>query len=94
MSVADIGAGEGYYTVRLAPVVGPQGRVLAEDIVPEVEERLIQRVQRENLDNVAVKLGEPDDPSCRRNRSTASSSSTCITRWNRPTPSCGTCARD
>lgn len=62
MSVADIGAGEGYYTVRLAPVVGPKGRVLAEDIVPEVEDRLAQRVHRENLDNVAVKLGQPDDP--------------------------------
>lgn len=62
MSVADIGAGEGYYTVRLAPVVGSQGRVLAEDIVPEVEQRLVQRVHRENLENVAVKLGEPDDP--------------------------------
>ena len=34
MSVADIGAGEGYYTVRLSPMVGPKGRVLAEDIVP------------------------------------------------------------
>lgn len=62
MSVADIGAGEGYYTVRLAPVVGRRGRVLAEDIVPEVEQRLVQRVHRENLDNVAVKLGEADDP--------------------------------
>ena len=62
MSVADIGAGEGYYTVRLAPVVGRRGRVLAEDIVPEVEERLVQRVHRERLDNVAVKLGEADDP--------------------------------
>ena len=62
MSVADIGAGEGYYTVRLAPVVGRRGRVLAEDIVPEVEERLVQRVHRENLDNVAVKLGEAEDP--------------------------------
>ena len=62
MSVADIGAGEGYYTVRLAPVVGRRGRVLAEDIVPEVEQRLVQRVHRESLDNVAVKLGTPDDP--------------------------------
>ena len=62
MWVADIGAGEGYYTVRLAPAVGRRGRVLAEDIVPEVEERLIQRVHRDNLENVAVKLGEPDDP--------------------------------
>ena len=62
MWVADLGAGEGYYTVRLAPVVGPRGRVLAEDIVPEVRDLLAQRVQRENLDNVAVSLGEPDDP--------------------------------
>ena len=62
MWVADIGAGEGYYTVRLAPVVGARGRVLAEDIVPETRYRLLQRVQRENLDNVAVLLGRPDDP--------------------------------
>lgn len=62
MWVADIGAGEGYYTVRLAPVVGAQGRVLAEDIIPEVRERLALRVQRENLDNVAVSLGRPADP--------------------------------
>lgn len=62
MSVADIGAGEGYYTVRLAPVVGKRGRVLAEDIMPDTEERLVQRVHRESLDNVAVKLGEPEDP--------------------------------
>ena len=62
MSVADIGAGEGYYTVRLSPLVGPRGRVLAEDIVPATRDRLAQRVQRENLDNVAVKLGTPADP--------------------------------
>ena len=62
MWVADIGAGEGYYTVRLSPIVGPEGRVLAEDIVPDTRDRLIQRVQREQLDNVAVKLGLPDDP--------------------------------
>jgi predicted methyltransferase len=62
MSVADVGAGEGYYTVRLAPLVGRKGRVLAEDIVPEVRDSLSDRVQHENLDNVAVKLGTPDDP--------------------------------
>jgi predicted methyltransferase len=62
MSVADIGAGEGYYTVRLSPIVGRRGRVLAEDIVPETRDRLAQRVQRERLDNVAVKLGAPADP--------------------------------
>jgi ubiquinone/menaquinone biosynthesis C-methylase UbiE len=62
MSVADVGAGEGYYTVRLARVVGAKGRVLAEDIVPDVRDTLSDRVQRERLDNVAVKLGSPDNP--------------------------------
>lgn len=62
MSVADVGAGEGYYTVRLSPIVGRRGRVLAQDIVPATRDRLAQRVQRENLDNVAVMLGEPADP--------------------------------
>jgi SAM-dependent methyltransferase len=62
MSVADIGAGQGYYTVRLSPIVGPQGRVLAEDIVPETIRALAQRVQNERLDNVAIKLGDASDP--------------------------------
>jgi len=62
MSVADVGAGEGYYTLRLARVVGAKGRVLAEDIVPEVRDELSDRVQRERLDNVAVKLGTADNP--------------------------------
>ena len=62
MTVADIGAGEGYYTVRLAARVGPDGRVLAQDIVPAVRDKLAERVTREALDNVSVKLGEPADP--------------------------------
>ena len=62
MSVADIGAGEGYYTVRLSPIVGRGGRVLAEDIVPATIQELARRVQRERLDNVALKLGQPNDP--------------------------------
>jgi ubiquinone/menaquinone biosynthesis C-methylase UbiE len=62
MSVADVGAGEGYYTVRLAPLVGPRGRVLAEDIVSDTRDRLAQRVERENLDNVAVRLGQEANP--------------------------------
>ena len=62
MWVADVGAGEGYYTVRLARVVGPKGRVLAEDILPKVADELTDRVQRQRLDNVAVRLGTPDNP--------------------------------
>ncbi len=62
MSVADIGAGEGYYTVRLSRAVGPEGRVLAQDIVPATRDRLALRVNRENLENVSVRLGLPADP--------------------------------
>jgi ubiquinone/menaquinone biosynthesis C-methylase UbiE len=62
MTVADIGAGEGYYTIRLASRVGKKGRVLAQDIVPEVRDSLAERVGRDRLDNVSVKLGEPANP--------------------------------
>lgn len=62
MSVADIGAGEGYYTVRLAERVGPKGRVLAEDINRAANEKLGNRVMREGLENVSIKLGTEDDP--------------------------------
>lgn len=62
MTVADIGAGEGYYTIRLAERVGKEGRVLAEDIVPEVRDSLAERVVRERLQSVSVRLGEPADP--------------------------------
>ena len=62
MTVADIGAGEGYYPVRLARRVGAKGRVLAEDIMPEVIEALSRRITREKWDNVSVKLGAPEDP--------------------------------
>ncbi|HTU12384.1 MAG TPA: methyltransferase domain-containing protein [Allosphingosinicella sp.] len=62
MFVADIGAGGGYYTVRLSPMVGPKGRVLAEDIVPGTIRSLSERITRERLDNVAVRLGQPNDP--------------------------------
>jgi len=62
MTVADIGAGEGYYTVRLAERVGAKGRVLAQDIDPDALSRLGNRVVRERLDNVSIKLGAEDDP--------------------------------
>lgn len=62
MTVADIGAGEGYYTVRLAERVGQDGRVLAQDISREALERLGRRVERERLENISIKLGDEDDP--------------------------------
>ena len=62
MTVADIGAGQGYYTVRLAPRVGAKGRVLAEDIDSTALSQLGDRVQRERLDNVSITLGDAADP--------------------------------
>ncbi|MFM5918348.1 MAG: class I SAM-dependent methyltransferase [Novosphingobium sp.] len=61
MSVADIGAGEGYYTVRLSERVGPKGRVLAEDIDPGAIERLGRRVEHDRLDNISIRTGTPED---------------------------------
>jgi SAM-dependent methyltransferase len=61
-TVADIGAGEGYYTIRLGEQVGPKGRVLAQDINRGALDRLGERVTREQLDNVAIKEGAVDDP--------------------------------
>lgn len=62
MAVADIGAGAGYYAVRLARRVGPAGRVIAQDITPDYLAGLRRRVARERLGNVDLALGEPHDP--------------------------------
>ena len=62
MTVADIGAGDGYYTARLSERVGSEGRVLAQDIMPQVIERLGDRITRERLENVSIRLGAADDP--------------------------------
>jgi SAM-dependent methyltransferase len=60
--VADLGAGGGWFTVRLARRVGPAGLVYAEDIQPQMIEATTRRVQREGLRNVRIILGTPDDP--------------------------------
>jgi len=62
MRVADIGAGEGYYTVRLAERVGKEGRVVAEDIDADAMQRLANRIERDHLDNAYTTVGTPDDP--------------------------------
>lgn len=59
--VADIGAGDGYLTVRLAPQLAPGGRVIAVDVVPSYLDGLKQRVAAARLDNVSFVLGAPDD---------------------------------
>jgi predicted methyltransferase len=62
MTVADIGAGSGYYVVRLSPILGPRGRIIAEDVVPEHLQKLRSRVRDLGLQNVVVSRGEPHDP--------------------------------
>ena len=60
--VADVGAGGGWFTIRLARRVGPQGRVYAEDIQPEMIVSIEQRVKREDLANVEIRSGTASDP--------------------------------
>lgn len=60
--VADLGAGSGWFTIRLARRVGPNGVVYAEDIQRQMIEAISRRVARENLANVKPVLGEANDP--------------------------------
>jgi ubiquinone/menaquinone biosynthesis C-methylase UbiE len=60
--VADLGAASGWFTIRMANRVGPNGRVYAEDIQPQMIEVIKRRLPRENLNNVVTKLGTTDDP--------------------------------
>jgi ubiquinone/menaquinone biosynthesis C-methylase UbiE len=60
--VADLGAASGWFTIRLAKRVGPNGRVYAEDIQPQMIEVIKRRLPRENVNNVETKLGTADDP--------------------------------
>jgi len=61
-SVADIGAGSGWFTVRAARRVTASGRVYAVDISPEAIRYIDQRTKKEQLQNVKTILSQPDDP--------------------------------
>jgi ubiquinone/menaquinone biosynthesis C-methylase UbiE len=61
-TVADVGAGSGYMTVRMAKRVGPNGKVYANDIQPQMLSMLRQRLDREKISNVDLVLGTFDDP--------------------------------
>ena len=61
-SVADIGAGSGWFTVRAARKVGKQGTVYAVDINPEAIRYINERARKEQLGNVKTILSQPDDP--------------------------------
>ena len=60
--VADLGAGGGWFTIKLARRVGPHGLVYAEDIQPQMIEVITRRVKRENLLNVKPLLGTAKNP--------------------------------
>jgi ubiquinone/menaquinone biosynthesis C-methylase UbiE len=61
-TVADIGAGSGYFTIRMAKIVGPEGKVYASDIQPGMLNLLQQNVAKAKLANVVPVLGAADDP--------------------------------
>jgi ubiquinone/menaquinone biosynthesis C-methylase UbiE len=61
-TVADVGAGSGYMTVKMANRVGPTGKVYANDIQPEMLSLLRQRLAKEKIANVETVLGTVDDP--------------------------------
>jgi SAM-dependent methyltransferase len=67
MTVADIGAGSGYYVARLSPIVGASGRIIAEDVVPDYLQSLRRRVHDLGLHNVEVVAGEAHDPKLAEN---------------------------
>ncbi|MEE8586889.1 MAG: methyltransferase domain-containing protein [Acidobacteriota bacterium] len=60
--VADIGAGSGFMTIRLARLVGPQGLAYAVEIQPNLVERVQQRSERNELPQLQAVLGEADNP--------------------------------
>jgi SAM-dependent methyltransferase len=60
-TVADIGAGSGWFTVRAARRVGSGGMVLAEDINPKATQYIDERAKKEKLGNIHTVLGVPDD---------------------------------
>jgi 2-polyprenyl-3-methyl-5-hydroxy-6-metoxy-1,4-benzoquinol methylase len=61
-TVADIGAGAGWFTIRLARRVGPRGTVYAQDVQREMLEAIRRRVAKEGLENVQTRLGKGSNP--------------------------------
>lgn len=62
MAVADVGAGTGYFAPHLSRAVGPSGKVIAEDVEPDMVDWLRERAKRDGLANVEALLGASDDP--------------------------------
>lgn len=62
MTVGDVGAGTGYFSVRMARKVGPQGKVLASDLQPQMLARLKRNLDREKIRNVEPVQATESDP--------------------------------
>jgi ubiquinone/menaquinone biosynthesis C-methylase UbiE len=60
--VADIGAGSGYFTLRLAKEVGPTGKVYAVDTEQKMLDLIERRAEQEKVENIQTVLAAPDDP--------------------------------
>jgi ubiquinone/menaquinone biosynthesis C-methylase UbiE len=62
MMIADVGAGTGYMTLRMARRVGPAGKIYANDLQPEMLQKLRSRSQHDKLSNIETVLGTATDP--------------------------------
>lgn len=62
MTVCDMGCGNGFYSLKLAEMVGENGKVLAIDIQPEMLRLLQARAEEQEIDNVELILGDIDNP--------------------------------
>ena len=62
MLVADLGSGAGYFTIRLARAVGPDGRIFAVDTDAELREAVVERARNQGLDNVRAVAAGDDNP--------------------------------
>jgi ubiquinone/menaquinone biosynthesis C-methylase UbiE len=62
MTIADVGAGTGYFSIRLAERVGPSGKVYANDVQPQMLERIREKTARLKITNVETVLGSESDP--------------------------------
>ena len=60
--IADIGAGSGYFTLRLAQHVGGKGKIYAVDVSPDMILHINRRIRELHVDNVVTVLSDPDDP--------------------------------
>lgn len=66
-TVADLGAGSGYYSFRVAPLVGERGSVLSIDVEPRMLRIIAERAKRDGIKNITTVLGTPSDPNLEPN---------------------------